>query len=145
MGLVLLRLVFLLVQENLYLLLQVSNGTTIWIQLRLGVWISLGDFYLVPPSTVTASSNSILHHAEWKRELTLRQNKFKRQSEITGLSFPKLGFPGGSVVKNLPAMQEMRVRSLGQKDTLQREMATHSSILAWEIPRTEEPGGLWSK
>ena len=50
-------------------------------------------------------------------------------------------------VKNLPAMQEtqeMQVRSLGQKDPLE-EMATHSSILAWEIPWTEEPGGLQSK
>ena len=52
------------------------------------------------------------------------------------------GFPGGSVVKNPPAMQEMRVRSLGQEDPLEEEMATHSSILAWEIPRTEGPGGL---
>ena len=48
------------------------------------------------------------------------------------------------VVKNPPAMQEMRVRSLGQEDSLEEEMATHSSILAWEIPWTEDPGGLWS-
>ena len=40
-----------------------------------------------------------------------------------------MGFPGGSVVKNLPAMQETRVRSLGQEDPLEKEMATHSSIL----------------
>ena len=39
----------------------------------------------------------------------------------------------------------MRVQSLGRKDTLAEGMATHSSILAWEIPWTEEPGGLWSK
>ena len=45
------------------------------------------------------------------------------------------------MVKNLPAMQETRVRSLGQQDPLERGMATHSSILAWRIPRTEEPGG----
>ena len=44
------------------------------------------------------------------------------------------------MVKN--AMQETRVRSLSQEDPLEKEMATHSSILAWEIPRTEEPGGL---
>ena len=50
----------------------------------------------------------------------------------------------GSVVKNTPAMQEMRVQSLGQEDPLEKEMAIHSSILAWEIPRTEEPGGLQS-
>ena len=53
-----------------------------------------------------------------------------------------LGFPGGSVVKNLPAMQETRVQSLGQEDPLEKEMTIHSSILAWEIPWTEEPGGL---
>ena len=43
-------------------------------------------------------------------------------------------FPGGSELKNLPAMQEMQVQSLGQEDPLEMEMATHSSILAWEIP-----------
>ena len=49
-----------------------------------------------------------------------------------------------SVVKNLPAKQEMRVQSLGQADPLEKEMAIHSSILAWEIPWTEEPGRLQS-
>ena len=44
--------------------------------------------------------------------------------------------------KRLPAMQETGVRSLGQEDPLEEEMATHSSILAWEIPWTEESGGL---
>ena len=47
-------------------------------------------------------------------------------------------------VKNLPEMQKTWVRSLGQEDCLEKEMATHSSILAWEIPRREEPGGLQS-
>ena len=46
--------------------------------------------------------------------------------------------------KNLPAMQETQIQSLGQEDPLEKETATHSSILAWEIPRTEEPGGLQS-
>ena len=45
-----------------------------------------------------------------------------------------LGFPGDSVVKNLPAMQEMEVWYLGQEDPLEEDMATHSSILALEIP-----------
>ena len=56
-----------------------------------------------------------------------------------------MGFPSGSVVKNMPAMQEMQemhVRSLGREDPLEEGMATHSSILAWKIPWTEEPGGL---
>ena len=47
-------------------------------------------------------------------------------------------------VKNPPAMKETRVRSLGQEDPLVKEMATHSSILAWRIPWIEEPGGLQS-
>ena len=45
-------------------------------------------------------------------------------------------------VKNLLAMQETQVQFLGQEDPMEKEMATHSSILAWRIPRTEEPGGL---
>ena len=49
---------------------------------------------------------------------------------------------GDSTVKNLPAMQETWVQSLGQEDPLEKGMATHSSILAWRIPWTEEPGGL---
>ena len=48
------------------------------------------------------------------------------------------------MVKRLPAMQETRVRSLGWEDTLEKEMATHSSTLAWKIPWTEEPGRLQS-
>ena len=47
-------------------------------------------------------------------------------------------------IKNLPIMQETRVRSLGWEDPLEKGMATYSSILAWEIPRTEEPGELQS-
>ena len=47
-------------------------------------------------------------------------------------------------VKNLLAMQETRVRSLGWKDPLEKEMATHTSILAWVVPWIEEPGGLQS-
>ena len=46
------------------------------------------------------------------------------------------------MVENLPAMQETGVQSLDQEDTLQKGMAAHSSILAWRIPWTEEPGGL---
>ena len=48
------------------------------------------------------------------------------------------------MVKLPPAMQETRVRSLGREDPLEKEMATHSSILSWRIPQTEEPGGIQS-
>ena len=50
--------------------------------------------------------------------------------------------PIAQMVKNLPAVQETQVRSLGQEDPLEKETATHSSILAWRIPWTEEPGEL---
>ena len=53
-------------------------------------------------------------------------------------------FPVTQMVKNLPAMQETRVRSLGWEVPLEKTRATHSSILAWRIPGTEEPGGLQS-
>ena len=55
--------------------------------------------------------------------------------------FHLLGF---NSIKNLPAMQEMWVLPLGQEDPLEKGMATHSSLLVWEIPWTEEPGGLQS-
>ena len=57
-----------------------------------------------------------------------------------------MGFPGGAMVENLPAnagdIRQMQVRSPGWEDPLEKGMATHSSILAWRIPWTEEPGGL---
>jgi len=55
-----------------------------------------------------------------------------------------VGFPDGSAVKNLPAVKEIWVQSLGWIDPLEKEMATHSSIVAQEIPWTEEPGRLQS-
>ena len=55
-----------------------------------------------------------------------------------------MGFPSGSAGNNLPAMQVDPGLILGGEDSLEKGMATHSSILAWEIPWTEEPGGLQS-
>ena len=63
------------------------------------------------------------------------------------LSGPRRGFPGGTVVKNPPVGAgdtEAQVRSLGRDDPLEKTMATHSSILAWRITWTVEPGGLQS-
>ena len=51
-------------------------------------------------------------------------------------------FPVAQMVKNLPAMQETRVQSLGREDPLEKGMAIHSSIFAWRIPWMEKPGGL---
>ena len=73
---------------------------------------------------------------EWKGEVT--------EKKVGSVHLCLLGFPDGSMVKNLPATQEMQFRSLGQEDPLEEEMATHSTILAWRIPWTEEPGGLQS-
>ena len=65
--------------------------------------------------------------------------------EELGLLHQPLDFPGGdSVVKNPLAKQETRGQSLGGEDSLKKEVATHSSILAWETPWTEDPGGLQS-
>ena len=64
-----------------------------------------------------------------------------------GLQGIELGLVGSLVaqtVKNMPAVQEAWVQSLGQENPLEKEMATHSSILTWRIPWTEEPGGLQS-
>ena len=55
-----------------------------------------------------------------------------------------VGVPGGSMVKYMPDKQEMWVQPLGQEDPLEKEMATHSSILFWRILCTEEPGGIQS-
>ena len=60
------------------------------------------------------------------------------------LFLSELKSTGAQMAKSLPAMEETRVLSLGQKDPLEKEMATHSSILAWKVPWTEEPGGLES-
>ena len=59
--------------------------------------------------------------------------------------YTQKGLRGGSVVKNPPAKQERQVWSLGGEDALEKEMATDLSILSWEIPWTEELGGLPSK
>ena len=69
------------------------------------------------------------------------------QSLRENLNLPNLtprAFPVAQMVKNLPATQETQVQSLGQEDPLEKGMAVHSSILAWRIPWTEEPGRLQS-
>ena len=70
-------------------------------------------------------------------------NMIHLQSLLPGLPHSSL-WPGGAVVKNPPVMQETQVWSLGWKDPLGKEMSTHSSMLAWKIPWTEEPDRLQS-
>ena len=70
------------------------------------------------------------------------QSVASERSALTPLKKKKSFSTGDSAVKNLPAMQEMWVWPLGWEDSLAKEMATDSSILAWEIPWKDEPGGL---
>ena len=69
-----------------------------------------------------------------------KQVHYQSVPKMKKMKSSNIKFPGHLVVKNLPAMQEMQVRSLGWEDPPEKEMATHSSILAWRIPWTEEPG-----
>ena len=93
---------------------------------------------------VVPMSASWFRQCTWAgKKLLLTLSEATRTSLYCICSF--LGFPGGSVVKNLPAVQEtqeMWVQSLGQEDPLEEEVATHSSILAWKIPWTQQPGRL---
>ena len=79
------------------------------------------------------------------RSWTRLSNRTELNFFIAGRLFNQLSYQESPVVKNLPAivgdLQETKVLSLGQKDPLEKGMATHSSILAWKIPRTEELGG----
>ena len=95
-------------------------------------------YYIYNPSQVTASWVCL---SLWTEELPglplfLSHPFIRCPKNLTSLV--------AQTVKNLPAMQETCVRSLGRKDPLEEGIATHSSILAWRIPWTEEPGGLQS-
>ena len=72
-----------------------------------------------------------------------KKKKKKKHTQKTSVLLMWV-FSGGSAVKNLSSRQETWIQSLGWEDPLEKEVATHSSILAWEIPQTEEPGGLQS-
>ena len=72
---------------------------------------------------------------------TLTTDSCCRVAEVNSMLWASLVAQMG---KDLPAMQEIQVQSLGQEHPLEKEMATHSSILAWRIPWTQEPGGLQS-
>ena len=77
-------------------------------------------------------------------DLDLEWNNFIGEQAIN-VFVSLLGFPGGPLVKNSPANEETWIRPLGWEDPLGESMVTHSSILAWRIPWTEEPCGLQSE
>ena len=102
---------------------------------------------LIPPSSTTASSGTDFLHAILLL-LVLQTRIICKISQVSTYldSFNKVfpGFPRARAVKRLPAMGEIWVQSLGREDALEKEIATHSSSLAWKIPWTEEPGRLRS-
>ena len=79
----------------------------------------------------------------YRRKRNVRDLLLNKQSNSTFLT-SELASLVAQLVKNLPAMQETQVQALGREDPLEKELATHSSIPAWLISWTEEPGGLWS-
>ena len=82
--------------------------------------------------------------AESEEELKSLVMKVKEESEKVGLKFNIQTSLVAQMVKHLSTMRETQVRSLGQEDPLEKEMAIHSSTIAWKIPWTEEPGRLQS-
>ena len=76
------------------------------------------------------------------RPIFTKKKKKKKTLPKLGSAIKIKSFPGVSAVKNLLALQEMWVQSLGGEHPLEKERATHSSVLAWEIPWAEEPGRL---
>ena len=120
---------------------------------QIGPWRSIRgcDF---PPEKLTIFKNrNIYKIRNWKKKkhfemlLSREETHTKIWAKFFFRPFMTLIFrssPVAQKIKNLPAMQETWVRSLGQEDLMGKGMATHSSILAWRIPWTEEPGGSWS-
>ena len=111
-----------------------GHGTTDWFQIgkgvRQGCILSpcLFNFY-----AEYIIRNAVLEEAQAGIKFAGRNINNLRYADDT---------MGAQMVRRLPAMWETRVRFLGQKDLLEKEMATHSSILAWKIPWREESGGL---
>ena len=117
-------------------------GPQLWYSVELGPLQGPGEEEWARGLQTSLQPLSDWPHAfrAWKRE----ELNLASVGAISSHDSGNPGFPGGSVVKKLPAVREIWVRSLGQEDPLEKEMATHSSILAWKIPWTEEPGGLQS-
>jgi len=128
--------------------------------LPLAVWIKCHCSHIRPalhqgsrphacsPTQEHCFSNCLLYLQcfpfHWITHIGCYFSTHKEDQKKKRLKSPSVGFPGGSGVKNSPAMQETRAWSLGWEDPLEKEMATHSSILAWRIPWTKESGGVQS-
>ena len=81
---------------------------------------------------------------EWERLSDKLKGASRLEKQLREMTAHQVASLLAQRVNHLPAMWETGVRSLGQEDPLEKEMATHTSILAWRIPWTEEPGGLLS-
>ena len=113
----------------------------LWLECPVLYWLGVksGDSYLIPDLREKAFNLSPM-----SMMLSCRLTTYGLYSVKV---YSLYGFAGGAEVKNLPGMQEtwkMQVQSMAQEDALEEDTATHSSILAWKIPRTEEPGRLQS-
>jgi len=84
------------------------------------------------------------HGGTWNYSCSPVWKLSKKGQKVILRGFMEVAFLVAQRIKHLPATQETGVQSLGWEDPLEKEMATHSSILAWRIPWTEEPGGLQS-
>ena len=101
-------------------------------------------------STLEKKKHIIISVVKHKESDKILPTKFRSKAWVLTLTIfftpycSSRGFPVAQMAKNLPAIQETWVPSLGREDTLEKGVATHSSILAWRIPWSEEPGGLQS-
>ena len=104
----------------------------------------------IEPRSPTLQEDSLPSEPPGKPNFWVYENHQRLEACLSSFIFVNLCYIGlaslvAQRVKHLPAMQETWVPSLGQEDPLEKEMATHSSILAWRIPWTEEPGRLQSR
>ena len=119
-----------------------ASSTQLWLFLFLGV-----NFHLSSPNWDTPSSRKPSLKPRSRSAPRVCSHSNAHPLHFTWLKWPASClfikyFPGGQTVRRLPTMWETRVRSLGQEDPLEKEMAPHSSTLAWKIPWMEEPGRL---
>ena len=97
------------------------------------IWVNYAENFQKAPEAIYNLS----------RKVSVKQQKKKKVKRQEELSFPKSIFPGGTVGKEFCQRRRRRI-FLGQEDPLEEEIATHSSVLAWKIPWTEECAGLQS-
>ena len=121
--------------------------------IRLQIWVIFNRKWKVMKIFISAFKTSrslfqalhtLLGCSGWSKNLIDMRQINRRKSNRTLITYIHRTYLVCQMVKRLPKIQETRVRSLGQEDPLEKEMATHSSTVAWKIPWTEEPGRLKS-